>query len=107
MLALLVVVAAVTMLPARLASTTHEQFSKRLELENFAEKRVPAFKQCGGKGFAAVKCEQGCFCKAQNEYYHICQAASGAAHCDPMAAKALADKTKKKAAPFLAAAKEA
>merc|ERR1712151_961745 len=102
----LVVAAATVMLTTRSAAAGHKQFSKRLEVEGLAEKRAAAFKQCGGKGFDEVNCEPGCFCKVQNEYFHICQAPGGAAQCDPMAAKALADKTKKKAAPFLATAKK-
>merc|ERR1712217_220052 len=99
MLALLVIVAVVTMLTKRTASTTSWHFSKRLEVEEFVEKRAPAFKQCGGKGFKPVQCEKGCFCKAQNEYFHLCQAPGGASRCDPYAAKKLAETAKNKAAP--------
>merc|ERR1712113_576214 len=107
MLAMLVLVATVAMLATRMASPRTGQFSKSLEVEELAEKRAPAFKQCGGKGFDPVKCEVGCICKHQNEFFHICQAPSGRSQCDPMAAKAKANKAKKKAAPLLAAAKKA
>merc|ERR1712061_166340 len=107
MLALVVVVTAVAMLIARMASTTTGQLSKQLEVEELAERRAPAFKQCGGKGFDPVKCEPGCVCKVQNEYFHLCQAPGGRAQCDPYKAKQLAKKAKKKAAPFMAAAKKA
>jgi len=103
----LVVVAVDMGITTRTASNTSWQLSKRLEVEEFVEKRAPAFKQCGGKGFKAIKCEKGCFCKAQNEYFHLCQAPGGASQCDPYAAKNLADKAKKKAAPFVDAAKKA
>merc|ERR1712039_495361 len=102
-LALAMVMAIVaTFAPAHTAN-----ISTGLEVKGFSEQRVPAFKQCGGENFAPKKCEPGCICHAQNEYFHLCQAVEGQSQCNVASATVEANKAKKKAAPFMQAAKQA